>query len=627
VYTPTYELFLILEPLRRGFRRLCKAVESLATDDAPGLLGTDIYYRATTDVALLALRFDERALTYKQLTWVLDYAAGAAIPVLDPAKLSETDRRQFYRSYLTSYKTKIEDLSGPVAALYELGRRLRLVNNTRARTHGEGPKPIPGKRQPRMLTKELFGAPASQPQPAPSAQPSASLPSGDVPVRASIPGGISPRGKLGPSHRSPDERLDYSLVEQAALAKRASAQRAATVRTPLTDDDRTARDIPPLHVVDEVTQKLARGKDKRRRRDETLPASPKARRPASEPGATPTAEVEESTDVPIHVDSGADGSGPIHEAAIEVRYRRGGQWALARLRSLSVKGAYLVTGALPRLGDKVTLAFAYGDDGVTLQAKVYHITSVRDAAETGSAGFAVRFSHQASPERSDLIEILKRALADGLRIKPPPARVAVRFPVCWPVRVGSSRGGIKVDVLDVSAGGMFFTTKRNVATDELMFRLPLDNGDSPIHGRVKVVRKVDPETAQRRAMLPGYGVSIVELDGTSRRRYANFVDRVQRRSQSRLFVGAGHDRVRDIMSGLSSVGYEVVGACDPCVLKKSTELSGASVDMAVIDASLGNQHVKQFRQAFAERNVRTLFIGGEPPDKARADVDRLLEIA
>ncbi len=623
VYTPTYELFLVLEPLRRNFRNLCEAVEQLTETDAPDLLGADIYYRATTDVALLGLRFDERSLTYKELTWVLDYAAGAGIPVLDPSKLGETDRRQFYRSYLASYQTRLEDLPGATEALYELGRRLRLVKNTRARTHGEGPKQIPSRKQRRMATKEMFGAPASQPLRTPSAIASAPQPSGDAPLRASIPSGVSPRGKLGPSHHSTDQRQDYSLVEQAALAQGAAAQRAATVRTPLADDDRTARDLHPLHVVDEETHKVARGKGKkRRRRGETLPETPAARRPASQPNPQQAA----SNGVPDQ-EHGADGSGPVHEPDIEVRYRRGGQWTMARLRSLSSKGAYLVTGALPRLGDTVSLAFAYNNAGVTVEAKVYHITSVRDANETGSTGFAVRFPYQASPERDKLIDILKKALANGVRIKPPPSRETVRFPVFWPIRVGASTGGVQVDALDVSVGGMFFTTELSLASDDIPFRFPLDNGDSAIHGRARIVRRIDTRTAHRRAMLPGYGVSIVDIDGSARRRYTNFVTRVQRRSQRRVFVGAGDERVRELMNGLASVGYEVTGACEPSVLNDSNQLGGATVDIAVIDASLGNQTMNEFRRIFLERNVQCVSVHGDSAPITRASIDRFLAIS
>src|SRR5262249_14261263 len=107
-----------------------------------------------------------------------------------------------------------------------------------------------------------------------------------------------PLGKLAPSHQSIGAREAMPLAAQARVArKRAEPRRRAITRTP------------------------------------TVPAG----------GRTPTLETQPET-LPDNID---------------VRFLRGGAWATARLRALSVKGAYLVTGAPPRLGDSVHVALGF----------------------------------------------------------------------------------------------------------------------------------------------------------------------------------------------------------------------------------------------------------------------------
>src|SRR5688572_14218730 len=120
VFTPAYELFFVLEPVRSSFHDMVRALTPLSDADAPTILGVDIYYRKGTDVALLAVRFDERKLSKERLEWVLDLAKGAGMPVLDPVRLSDDDRRAFYGSYLEGYEVRLEDFAGVQSALFEL---------------------------------------------------------------------------------------------------------------------------------------------------------------------------------------------------------------------------------------------------------------------------------------------------------------------------------------------------------------------------------------------------------------------------------------------------------------------------------------------------------------------------
>ena len=70
--TPLCELFIVLEPFREGFAGFVRALEplDLAAAEGPLLRSSDVFYRPDTDVALLALRYDERSTTPQKLGWL-----------------------------------------------------------------------------------------------------------------------------------------------------------------------------------------------------------------------------------------------------------------------------------------------------------------------------------------------------------------------------------------------------------------------------------------------------------------------------------------------------------------------------------------------------------------------------
>src|SRR5207248_4033950 len=100
VHQPLYEIFLVLEPLRARAGELIGQLDPLLAPAAPAIRGVDLYYRRASDVALVALRYDERTFTREQLAYVVELAGGAGLPLLDPARMSEGDRRGFYSAYL-----------------------------------------------------------------------------------------------------------------------------------------------------------------------------------------------------------------------------------------------------------------------------------------------------------------------------------------------------------------------------------------------------------------------------------------------------------------------------------------------------------------------------------------------
>ncbi len=600
VYTPTYEIFLVLPHARAGLPAMTRALEPLTRGPIPSPLGADVYYRKATDIALLAIRFDERQVTHDDLTWLADLAAGAGVPLLDPTRLKERDRRRFYDSYLRGYDLVLEDLSAPIAALAALGHDLKLPN-----------MPVPAPRRREVDTEvPIFTEPTGFPVPPTTPPP---LP------RAVTEPPLPPRVKgrrLGSPAAHVVARIPRPPATHTAntTTRRPSANRLLTEREP-----EAAAPIKPGPPPDPSAADGAKplGKQRARTRRDTTPATPIAKKPARD-GSRKV----------------ANGSGPhpvIDEPPpppeIDVRYLRGSEWVTARLRSLSLRGAYLVTGALPRPGDTVHIALGFRGAGAMMSGHVYHVTTVEDAAETGSSGFAIRFPQQPSSQREQLVALLRRARAAGVTIKPPPARVAVRFPVHWPVRLGTRFGGITAEAQDVSTGGMFLVVERELPDGDLLFQLPLDNDDAAISGRARTVRRVNDQMAMARGLSKGYGLLITELSDLDERRWTCFLERVRRRSERRVVVGARGPRFDALMQCLASAGYVVSGARDAESVLRLAEAEHRPPDGALIDSSLlAHQERTSLESALAERGVRVISSAREEPVRARAVIDRMLDI-
>jgi Tfp pilus assembly protein PilZ len=312
--------------------------------------------------------------------------------------------------------------------------------------------------------------------------------------------------------------------------------------------------------------------------------------------------------------------------AIVVRFLRGGQWSPARLRSLSAKGAYLVTGAPPRLGDEVYVALDLDDKAALTRGTVYHVTSARDASETGSSGFAVRFATEASAARSRLLELLQHARARGIVIKPPPPRASMRFPVRWPVALRGAHPS-HVDALDLSLGGLFVNAPGLPVDAAVGVTVPLDLGDPPIELVARVARVVSTGAAEARGLAPGAGLAIAEVTEADRVRWTRFLARVERRTTRTVVVGAALPRLEAITRVLADAGYAVAPCADPGSLIRAAE-RGALPDAAVIDDSLLAQGVAEgwLEQMFSAHQVPCITLSGEVT-RARAVVDRLLAVA
>jgi hypothetical protein len=330
---------------------------------------------------------------------------------------------------------------------------------------------------------------------------------------------------------------------------------------------------------------------------------------------------------------GSGGAGPVAAGSrpgtgerpalpLTARFVRGGQWSPARLRSLSARGAYLVTGAPPRPDDDVYVAIDLGDRSALVRGRVYHVTTARDAAATGSAGFAVRFDTAPSAARGRLLELLHAARAAGVVIRPPPARAAMRFPVRWPVTLG----GEVSDALDLSLGGMFVAALDLAVDQALAVTVSLDDGPPPLVVATRVARVVSAGEAVARGLVAGAGLRLEPLAEPARERWAQFLGRIERRSGRTVVVGAGLARLEAITRALTDAGYAVAPCADPGALLRTAE-GGAAPDAAIIDDSLLGHGVapQWLEQLFSARQVPCITMRGEV-GRARAVVDRLLSV-
>ena len=345
---PLCELFVVLEPFRAGFGEFIRALEPLneAAAEGPFLQSADVYYRGDTDVALLAIRFDERSTTPQKLRWLGSVASRADLPVLDPARLGVTDRRAFYEEYLPTYRIKVEGTTdGPREALEELARLLALPD-------------APAARPPRPQRLPAGSAPARDPQPAAPAAPASRAAQGSQPD--------------GRYHRADA----HDRVEVAPSAARyAAAARAAAGKG----------------VVDRDSQRRL-----------TMPSSPRA---LASPGAAAQSTGADVAFEPVRIRPPSDPA--LAAPAINVRFLRGDSWVPARLRSLSLKGAKLAAAAPPRLGDRVQLVVGYDALGAVVGCEVVRVIDIADVARSGEPiGFEVGFGHLGGETRAQLVLIL-----------------------------------------------------------------------------------------------------------------------------------------------------------------------------------------------------------------------------
>jgi hypothetical protein len=319
--------------------------------------------------------------------------------------------------------------------------------------------------------------------------------------------------------------------------------------------------------------------------------------------------------------------GPETQERIFARYLRGTRWVPARIGALSLKSAALLTGALPRLHDRVEIAFVYATYRAIVRGGVSKVSSVREAAASGASTFSITFEHD-DISRRQMTELLVAAREAKIVIKPPPARQTRRFPVEWPATLSLPRGRVDVCALDVSTGGMFVRPAKPLEIGQAMpFSIGLDDSALPVEGRVAVVRTIDDAEAARCGLASGFGLAIVEMTEADRMRWLAFLARVERRAEKRVLIGAAPARFAELQAMLAGSGYAVSGGTDPGALVQLASNDARPADAVLIDAGwLQNGAASSWVESlFAARNVPCVTLQGDAR-RARSTVDKLLEV-
>lgn len=319
---------------------------------------------------------------------------------------------------------------------------------------------------------------------------------------------------------------------------------------------------------------------------------------------------------------------PVAPSVIYARYLRSGRWVPIRIGALSLKGAALLAGALPRINDHVDIALSFGRARALVRGNVGKVSSVEEVATSGAATFSVDFKLD-EVSRRQLTALLTAARAAKITIKPPPPRAARRFPVEWPVGLGTPRGVVRAEALDVSTDGMFVRPLHPLVMNALVnFSAVLDDGEAPVAGRARVVRHITDAEARTCGLAAGYGLQVTEMGDADRARWRSFLARIEKRADRRILIGASPARLAELQGCLAAAGYAVTGGTDPGALVQLASAEARPVDAALIDAGWLAPNVtgEWVESLFSARNVPCLTMHGDAK-RARSAVDKLLAVA
>jgi hypothetical protein len=277
------------------------------------------------------------------------------------------------------------------------------------------------------------------------------------------------------------------------------------------------------------------------------------------------------------------------------------------------------------LHDRVDLALAFDTTRALVRGPVTKVSSTDEVAASGAAGFSVAFELDVGTRRQ-LTALLTAARTANVTIKPPPSRQDRRFPVDWPLCLGTPHGAVRAEALDVSHGGMFVrpSTPLEIGTI-LNFSVILDDALSPVAGRARVARQVRDHEARTCGFQAGFGLQIFEMTPADRSRWTQFVTRVERRAEKRVLVGATPSRLAELQAHLAAAGYAVTGGTDAGALVQLAGNEPRPVDAAIIDAGFA-QTQAEIESLFAARSVPCVTHHGDVR-RVRQAVDRLLAVA
>lgn len=580
VVTPIVEAFLLIEQPRQRLGHWIRALTPLDSPGAPEITAIVGYYDPTTDQALINLQYDATTLGPTRLEYVVSVALLAEVGMVQPAELSEGERARFLAERLPRCTIRVMNQPNPIATLTELVRKIKASRSPAV------PPPIPPARarsvQPRGDTQDpvmLVTAKGTRDN----------LEKVAKPITDELNPPTSSRHVIARRDRTPTTEMPPDV----------SARLNRVVEDDV--DEEEGRKTAPITVGD-YRELVAETSDKQ---PAPLPAAPSPYATTTDPYA------------PTNMKSGM----------IYARYLRGGRWVPVRVGALSLKGAALLTGALPRLKDRVDVALSFGSHRALVRGIVGKVSTARESQTTGAATFSIAFDLDEQAKKQ-LTALLTAARDQKVTIKPPPARATRRFPVEWPVVLGTAKGSIKAAALDVSTGGMF--VKPNVSLElgaTIEFSMLLDDSLSPVVGRAKVVRLIGETEAKQCGLAPGFGLGILEMTEADRMRWLGFLARIERRAEKRVLVGAEPARLAELQAGLAGCGYVVVGGADPGVLVQLANSDARPADAVLIDAGwLQNEASATLVESlFSARNVPCVTMNGEVR-RARQAIDRLLEV-
>ena len=571
--TPLVEAYLLVEQPRQRLSHWTQILAALDSPAAPPLASVVALYDPTTDQAVLNLRYDEFALGVHKLEFVVEVALLAEVGMIQPAELSEGERRRFLTERLTRCTLQVQSQRNAMGALVELVKKLR-----EERT-GSRPPPFRGDTSDPIPLVTAKGTRNDIPQ---------------VKRPASQPGDIA---RIQPRAVTQDELEKFARPSSPHRHVVSRSSRAATVVAPDPLPDAFENEF------DEPAQKDQK----------TAPAPYELLARAQSPKEI----MQTPTPAPL-----TEGS------TIYARYLRSGKWVPIRIGALSLKGAALMTGALPRLHDHVDVALSYQGHRALVRGSVGKVSTMVEAQSTGASTFSVAFELDTASRRQ-LTVLLTAAREAKVTIKPPPPRATRRFVVEWPVCLGTMRGAMKADALDISTSGMFVRPVAALTLDTVLnFSAVIDDGGGPVAGRAKVVRQLTDAEAAACGLAPGFGLSIVEMSSDDQLRWNQFIQRIERRADKRVLIGASPQRLGELQTALAGAGYAVMGGTDPGALVQLANTDQRPVDAALIDSSwLGNAGSATWIESlFSARNVPCVTVHGDTR-RARAQVDKLLDVA
>lgn len=615
VFQPLVEVFLLVEQPRQRLSHWTQALAPLDSPDAPPVATVDAYYDPISNQAIFGLRYDELALGPNRLGFLVEVALLAEIGMIQPAELSEGDRGRFVSDRLAKCTVHVGDQRKIVDALVELVRRVRGQQSTVSSPAVEGMSPAPPRSHAGPPSGRLRSDTAES-------MPVIAKGTRDFGPVASPPLPLAPRALAHGSVRQPKSHfVDNAASDEAAVPEPLHKQ---VITEPITPPARRrAAALPPRRsdIPRPSPNVISRAGVHRANAVATSTVESQQMLEA----AGEAVGVEPAIDAPTERYLPAPGN-PAEPGAIYARYLRSGRWVRIRIGALSLKGAALMAGALPRIADCIDITVAYANYRALVRGVVEKISTRQEAASSGATVFSVRFELDAESRR-ELAALLTAARADKVTLKPPPLRSTRRYPVEWPICLGTGPGAVHAEALDVSANGMFVKPPHALALDaKLTFSAVLDDELSPVSGRSRVVRNISDAEAKAAGLSPGYGLSIVEMADDDRERWSAFLTRIEQRSAKRVLIGAAPARLAELQSGLVAAGYAVTGGSEPGVIAQLASAEAHPVDAALIDASwLAAASSPRVESLFSARKVPCVTVHGDAR-RARIAVDRLLSV-